>query len=227
MTETRERGPVVRFGPFEVNLRTGELRKHERKVKLAGHAFEVLAILLDCPGELVSREEIRGKLWPADTFVDFEHGLNTAVRRLRAALGDSAQKPRFIETLARRGYRFVGSVEGQPAPRPAEARLAAAIGQIAALREKDGSAFLVLPVDEEAAREKEKLDAAHDDLGFSMLVASRKLLLVACGTKVRILEARGPRIGYQARVLEGECTGETVLVPHDCLQESELRSSKA
>lgn len=101
---------VVRFGPFEADPRAGELRKHGVKLKLVGQPFEVLAMLLECPGELVTREELRARLWPTDTFVDFDHGLNAAVNKLRDALNDSAEKPNYVETLPRRGYRFISAV---------------------------------------------------------------------------------------------------------------------
>ena len=100
----------VRFGSFEVDLSTGELRKGGLKVKLHGQPFEVLAILLERPGEVVAREELQHRLWASDTFVDFEHGLNKAINKLREALGDSPDNPCFIETLPRRGYRFIGAV---------------------------------------------------------------------------------------------------------------------
>lgn len=100
----------VRFGVFEADLRSGELRKHGIKIKLHHQPFQVLAMLLEHPGELVTREELKNKLWPLDTFVDFDVGLNSAVKKLRGALGDSAEIPRYVETLPRRGYRFVGSV---------------------------------------------------------------------------------------------------------------------
>ena len=102
-------GPV-RFGVFELDLRTGELRKAGVRINLPEQPFQVLKALLDRPGDLVTREELRQRLWPAETFVDFEHGLNAAVRRLRDALGDSADVPRFVETLPRRGYRFIAPV---------------------------------------------------------------------------------------------------------------------
>jgi Tol biopolymer transport system component/DNA-binding winged helix-turn-helix (wHTH) protein len=98
---------VIRFGTFEVDLHAGELRKNGLLVKLQDQPFQVLLTLLERAGEVVTREELRAKLWPADTFVDFDHGLNAAVKRLRDALGDSAENPRFIETLARRGYRLL------------------------------------------------------------------------------------------------------------------------
>ena len=102
---------IIRFSTFGVNLHTGELRQRGQKVKLQEQPLQVLAALLERPGELVTREEIRGKLWPADTFVDFDHSLNAAIKRLRDALGESAETPIFVETVARRGYRFIGNVE--------------------------------------------------------------------------------------------------------------------
>ena len=102
---------MIRFGPFEADLHTRELRKHGLKLKLQDQPFQILAMLLERPGELVTRDEIRAMLWPEDTFVDFEHGLNAAIRRLREALNDNADTPRFVETLPRRGYRFISSVE--------------------------------------------------------------------------------------------------------------------
>jgi Tol biopolymer transport system component/DNA-binding winged helix-turn-helix (wHTH) protein len=105
----------VRFGPFEFDVRSGELRKGSTRLKVPDQSIEILKALVEHPGELVTREELRERLWPANTFVDFEHGLNAAIRRLREALGDSADAPKYIETLPRRGYRFIGSVEGVPA----------------------------------------------------------------------------------------------------------------
>jgi TolB-like protein/DNA-binding winged helix-turn-helix (wHTH) protein len=98
---------VLRFGVFQVDIRAGELHKNGVKLKLQEQPFQVLCLLLEHPGELVSREELRSRLWPADTFVDFDHGLNAAVKRLRDALGDDPDSPRFVETVPRRGYRFI------------------------------------------------------------------------------------------------------------------------
>src|SRR5260370_2301955 len=97
---------TLRFGAFEVNLAVGELRKHGIRIKLQEQPFQILALLLERPGEVVTREELRQKLWSADTFVDFDNSLNAATSKLRQALGDTADSPRFVETLARRGYRF-------------------------------------------------------------------------------------------------------------------------
>ena len=111
MPKDSSQTPSVCFGPFAVSFTARELRKHGIRIRLPGQPFDILAILLEHAGEVVSREEIRQRLWPADTFVDFEHGVNNAVKKLRAALGDSAENPQYIETLARVGYRFIASVE--------------------------------------------------------------------------------------------------------------------
>jgi DNA-binding winged helix-turn-helix (wHTH) protein/Tol biopolymer transport system component len=107
---------IYRFSVFQLNVQAGELHKDGVKLKLQEQPFKVLCLLLQHPGEVVSREEIRNRLWPADTFVDFDHGLNAAIKRLRDVLGESADAPVFIETLARRGYRFIAPVEGGELP---------------------------------------------------------------------------------------------------------------
>jgi TolB-like protein/DNA-binding winged helix-turn-helix (wHTH) protein len=104
--------PTLRFGVFELDPRTGELRKNGMKVRLQGQPIEILVLLLQRPGDAITREELQKKLWPSDTFVDFEQGLNNAMNRLRAALDDDAESPHFIETLPRHGYRFIGAVNG-------------------------------------------------------------------------------------------------------------------
>ena len=105
---------AVRFGVFEADFRAGELRKQGVKVKLQDQPFQVLQVLLQHPDEVVTREELRTRIWPSDTFVDFDVGINNAIKRLREALGDSAETPRFIETLSRRGYRFIGTISASP-----------------------------------------------------------------------------------------------------------------
>ena len=100
----------IRFGVFEVDLRAGELRRKGFKVKLQEQPFQVLAMLLEHVGDVVTREELQSKLWAADTIVDFDHGLNKAINKVRNALGDSAENPRFVETVGRRGYRFIADV---------------------------------------------------------------------------------------------------------------------
>jgi cholera toxin transcriptional activator len=107
-------GGIIRFGVFEADLSAGELRKSGRRIRLQEQPFQMLVLLLDHPGEVVTREDVRQKLWHADTFVDFDHSLNTAINKVREALGDSASSPRYVETIARRGYRFVAPVERVP-----------------------------------------------------------------------------------------------------------------
>src|SRR4029077_10848216 len=124
---------LVRFGPFEVEFRAGELLKNGRRIRLQDQPLQVLAMLLEKPGEVVTREEVRKRLWLEDTFVDFDHGLNNAINRLREALNDSADAPRFIETLPRRGYRFIAEVNGRASTASRAAVLANSIeaGEIA------------------------------------------------------------------------------------------------
>ena len=116
MSDAASPREVVRFGVFELDLRRGELRRQGLRIRLQEQPFQVLAMLLEHPDELVTREELRKKLWPADTFVDFEHGLNKDINKIREALGDTAESPRFIETVPRRGYRFVAPVGGSSKP---------------------------------------------------------------------------------------------------------------
>lgn len=111
---------IFRFGIFEADLVAGELRKNGIRIRLQEQPFQVLAVLLERAGEPVTREQLREQLWAADTFVDFDHSLNTAVTKIREALGDSASNPRFVETLARRGYRFIAPVQTYSPP-PAQA----------------------------------------------------------------------------------------------------------
>jgi eukaryotic-like serine/threonine-protein kinase len=117
--EATDRTRRARFDAFEVDMRSGEVRKHGIRLKLHGQPFQVLSLLLEHPGDLVTREELRQKLWPGDTFVDFDTGLNSAVKKLRDALCDSAEEPRYIETLPRRGYRFIAPVENGDLTAPA------------------------------------------------------------------------------------------------------------
>ena len=120
---------VFRFGVFEVDASAGELRKSGVRLRIQDQPFQVLLMLLERPGEVVSRDDVRQRLWASDTFVDFDHSLNTIINKLRELLGDSASSPRYIETLAKRGYRFIPAVERSPQPAntsPAEAQLRSA-----------------------------------------------------------------------------------------------------
>lgn len=116
MSQPSSEPQLLRFSVFEVDLAAGELRKNGARLRLQEQPFQVLAVLLENAGRVVTRDDLRQKIWPADTFVDFDHSLNTAVNKVREALGDSATSPRFVETLARRGYRFIAPVNGVSAP---------------------------------------------------------------------------------------------------------------
>src|ERR671913_215295 len=111
MSAASETGQRLRFGAFELDVRSRELRKDGVCIRLQEQPFEILRLMLERPGDVVTREELRQRLWPAGTYVDFKHSLNAAVKRLRAALGDDADNPRFVETLPRRGYRFIAALE--------------------------------------------------------------------------------------------------------------------
>jgi len=117
LTTSPQLPSVVRFGAYEADLLSGELRKSGIRLKIQDRPFQILAILLEHPGLVVTREQLQKRLWPEDTFVDFEHGLNTAINKLRDALSDEADNPRFIETLPKRGYRFIAPVSASAAPR--------------------------------------------------------------------------------------------------------------
>lgn len=172
--EPTARNHRARFGAFDVDLRSGELHKHGIRLKLQDQPFQVLALLLEHPGDLVTREELRQKLWPADTFVDFDTGLNSAVKKLRDVLGDSAEEPRYIATLPRRGYRFIAPVAAHPqAPPqtqvPAEPRTEVRT----ALEATDSSGIVASPAPAAAVR------AARSGWAWPVLGALLVLLFVA------------------------------------------------
>ena len=214
----------VRFDAYSVDLRTGELRKDGRKVRLAGRPFQILALLLEQPGELLTRKQLQQQLWSADTFVDFEHGVNAAIQTLRRALCDSHKKPRYIETLPRRGYRFIAAVERVQSSTPAavfrrlnqEPESAASrsdwVGQIATICDATRK-YVLLPITEEILTELNNCETARDDLGISLLVTAEKLLLVNCGTKVKILDASNAALGCKVRILGGQFIGERAFAP--------------
>ena len=138
----------MRFGTYEVDLRLGELRKNGKRVKLTGQPFQILVILLEHPGDLVTREQLQQRLWPSDTFVDFDSGLNAAINRVREALGDSAENPRFVETLPRRGYRFIAPIKIDS--RPTSATLPAAESNVSPTQTITGQG--ALPASEASER---------------------------------------------------------------------------
>ena len=162
-------GVVIRFGAFEFHTDTGELRKHGVKVRLQGKPMHLLQALLDRPGVVVTREELRDHLWAADTFVDFESGMNTAMNRLRLALGDSAEHPRYIETLARNGYRFLAPVSETHAPPVSE------------------NVAVVLPPPSEV-----QPTASQPSIHKQLIAAAAAAILLACSGGLVLLRQRPP-----------------------------------
>src|SRR6201988_868334 len=135
---------TLRFDNYELDTRAGQLRKGGVKLRLRGQPLQVLAILVEHAGEVVTREELQRQIWKADTFVDFDHGLHNAIARIREVLGDSAETPRFIETLPRRGYRFIGTVEDFRTPPSAEEPLAPVSPNVPVASLPKGNPTLVL-----------------------------------------------------------------------------------
>ena len=118
---------IVRFGDFELDRHSGELRRNGTKVRLQQQPLQILQVLLEEPGRVLTREELQQRVWRSDTFVDFDHGINNAIKRLREALGDTAEQPHYIETLPRRGYRFIGTVKAPAEPHDGQIRSVAVL----------------------------------------------------------------------------------------------------
>ena len=160
---------MYRFGVYELDARAGELRKQGRALKVRGRPIDILVILLKQPGDVVTRDELRQQLWPADTFVDFDHGLNSAMNRLREALGDSAENPRFIETLPKRGYRFIAPVSADAVSVAAAASATAAVA---------------VPVTAGVGGPSEPAKSPLEPSRWSLSGPSRLVLLTAAGALV-------------------------------------------
>ena len=191
MLEQVPNSRVVRFGTFEVDLRLGELRKNGIRLKLTGQPFQILVILLEHPGDLVTREQLQRRLWQSDTFVDFDRGLNAAINRVREALGDSAENPRFVETLPRRGYRFIAPLIDF---RPTSATLPAAESNLSPAQTVTSPD--ALPVS--GARERRPVSRRLKVLlsGLSILV-----VLVVAAALLSRLSRRGGEWDFQAMKL--------------------------
>jgi DNA-binding winged helix-turn-helix (wHTH) protein len=240
MAQPPSTSTVLKFDAYALDLRAGELFKNGKKIKIQEQPVQILAMLLERPGEVVTREELRERLWSEDTFVDFEHSLNTAIKKLRLALNDDPEKPRFVETLRRRGYRFAAVVESAdeaarrepaaPAAKPASKIAAKAateratkpaadlVGKVFALRSDSGAGkFVSLPIDETTQKEQQKLEAANDDLGLSLLFADGKVLMVQTGTQVKVLDVQSDGSSCEVRILAGEHTAKTAIVPRKYL----------
>ncbi len=183
MAEVQKPTQLLRFGIFEADLRSGELRKNGSKIRLQEQPFQVLAMLLEHPGDVVSREELRQRLWPVDTFVDFDHSLNTAINKLREALGDSASNPRFIETLARRGYRFLAPVLGAE-----RAVMAAASEPPSSAAVATASVTRAGPVSESRVEELPHVHRGFTRLLFALIQVMYLSFYVVCLAKLPVVE---------------------------------------
>jgi DNA-binding winged helix-turn-helix (wHTH) protein len=213
---------MLRFGSFTVDARAGEIFKKGKKLEVQPQPLQVLVSLLENAGEVVTREELRQKIWPVDTFVDFEHSLNTAIKKLRQALGDNAARPKYIETLPRRGYRFRGKVEassekaGASLATSAGANIARPPGQLAGkvftLESQKGIPCVMAPMDENCRREWERLQSLDDDVGIAVMIAEKRLMLVEGGHRVRVLAAEEKTQWCEVRIMDGEHYGRTALV---------------
>src|SRR5579863_5858543 len=179
----------LRFGVFEVDFRAAELHKHGVRIRLEEQPFHILTLLLEHPGELVTRDELRQKLWSADTFVDFDRSLNKAISKLRLALGDSAETPRYIETLHRRGYRFIAPVQRNDGNGGNGARVRA-----------NQSGSLPTPLPHSAALTSPV--TAYLDSGFTVrrwqLIAAVSVVLISLGAPYYLRSRQNPRAGTQA-----------------------------
>jgi len=207
-----------KFADFVVDPRAGELFRRGKKVNLQHQPMQVLLALLEKPGQIVTRDELRLRIWSADTFVDFEHSLNTAIKKLRLALGDRATSSKFVETLPRRGYRFRAKVETSgeaPAVKNAVSRLE---GKLFTLLAEEGTECVLAPVDGKCLEEWRRLRGLNDDVGVSMMIAEKRLLLLEAGKSVRLLALEGGAGWCEVRVLEGEHYGRTALLNRKSLK---------
>jgi DNA-binding winged helix-turn-helix (wHTH) protein len=177
-----------------------------------------LLALLAQPGQIVTREELRQKIWPADTFVDFEHSLNTAIKKLRLALGDCATKSKFVETLPRRGYRFLAEVEATEEKPKAKTASSPIEGKVFTLVAEEGTECVLAPVDGKSLEEWRRLLSLNDDVGVSMMITEKRLLLLEAGKPVRLLSAEANAGLCEVRVLEGEHYGRTALLNRKSLK---------
>ncbi len=209
---------MLKFGAYSVDARAGEVFKKGKKLEVQPQPLQVLVSLLENAGEVVTRDELRQKIWPADTFVDFEHSLNTAIKKLRQALGDSAVRPKYIETLPRRGYRFRGKVESSGERTSANVvRPGPLAGKVFAVEAEKGIPCVMAPADENCRKEWERLISLDDDVGISMMIAEKRLMLVEGGHRVRVLTAEEKTPWCEVRIMDGEHYGRTALVERKAL----------
>ena len=220
MTPSTREQRTQQFGDFMVDCRAGELYRRGKKVKVQFQPMQILLALLEKPGDIVTREELRQKIWPADTFVDFEHSLNTAIKKLRQALGDRAGKSKFVETLPRRGYRFLPAVESseeKPGTKPVKA--SPLEGKVVSLTAEEGNECVLALADLKAFEEWRRLKRLGDDVGVAMMITDGRLLLLSPGQTVRLLSVESTTGWCEARILEGEHWGKTALLSRESLGE--------
>ncbi|HTQ95738.1 MAG TPA: winged helix-turn-helix domain-containing protein [Candidatus Acidoferrum sp.] len=207
-----------KFADFVVDPRAGEVFRRGKRVKLQQQPTQVLLALIEKPGQIVTREELRQKIWSEDTFVDFEHSLNTAIKKLRMALGDRATNSKFVETLPRRGYRFLARVEEDEETPILRAAPSSLEGKVFALVAEGGTECVLAPIDEKSLEEWRRLLVLHDDVGVSMMITDKRLLLLEAGKNVRVLALSGGVGWCEVRILEGEHYGRTALLNRKSLK---------
>jgi DNA-binding winged helix-turn-helix (wHTH) protein len=207
-----------KFADFMVDPRAGELFRRGKKIKLQHQPTQVLLALLEKPGEIVTREELQQKIWADDTFVDFEHSLNTAIKKLRVALGDRATNSKFVETLPRRGYRFLARVEADEEKPIVRSSPSALGGKVCTLLAEGGTECVLAPVDERSLEEWRRLLELNDDVGVSMMITDKRLLILEAGKTVRVLAISGRTGWCEVRILEGEHYGRTALLARKSLE---------
>ena len=220
MTEAGSERARLRFGPFLADLRAGELYKRGKRIKIQQQPMQVLTALLERPREVVTREELRQRIWPADTFVDFEHSLNTAIKKMREALGDRAGRPNYVETLPRRGYRFLKQVELSEEPAIPAVKKGKEVGKVFSVQPEEGLPCVVAPSDAKSFEEWQKLKAVADDVGIAMMITEKRLLLLEGGNSVRVLSTESATGWWEARILEGEHFGKIAMLPRKALKVS-------
>lgn len=218
MNSPASQSGVYKFDEFVVDSRAGELFRRAKKIKLQHQPMQVLLALLEQPGQIVTREQLQQKIWPADTFVDFEHSLNTAIKKLRAALGDTPTRPKFVETMPRRGYRFIGKVEQHGEKAVVARRTSTLEGKVFTLIAEEDTDCVLAPVDAKALEEWERLLKLNDDVGVSIMITEKRLLLLEAGKTVRLLSMNGQGPRCEVRVLEGEHYGRAALVNRKSLK---------
>ncbi|HUN64020.1 MAG TPA: winged helix-turn-helix domain-containing protein [Candidatus Sulfotelmatobacter sp.] len=227
MSSSANTSPTHKFADFVADPRSGELFRRGKKINLQHQPMQVLLALLEKPGQIVTRDELRQSIWSADTFVDFEHSLNTAIKKLRLALGDRATNSKFVETLPRRGYRFVAKVETTGEPPAIKGTASPLEGKLFTLVAEEGTECVLAPLDGKCLEEWRRLLGLNDDVGVSMMIAEKRLLLLEAGKSVRLLALEGSGGWCEVRVLEGEHYGRTALLNRKSLKLERSKKSPA